>query len=404
MASTSAITHVPVRAAAERLLETYTAAADPARSLPDQDQIAREARALSDSGPAILATLLAGPERPASDSAAGRALAAWLRGFRRPAPHVGLHGCGATARMFSLRIASATWPRLAQPLARQRDMLSGHIAGGPWRTEQVGWSDYDLITGAAGVLVAFAADPDADAAARAPLVAHLTRLCEGAELGRLRVGQYLDDHLRGWNYGRINLGLAHGLPGILAALTATADVDGLGGEARDVVRRLADRLVAESYTDGRGVITWPFGTRRLDGHRASRGNGRRQAWCYGGPGNAWVLWEAARVLEDDELGAFAVESARSFLNAYDDAFYLDSLGICHGAAGLMLVYDAFARHTPLTEAAKLADHLAGHLRDSLDAVADLGDMWLQGGSTGVLAALLTVEGGDRRWLAALALR
>ncbi|MFI7702076.1 lanthionine synthetase LanC family protein [Nonomuraea sp. NPDC049480] len=393
-----------MRTAAERLLETYAVAADPAQSFPDVDQIAREARSAADAGPAILAALLAGPERPPGDSPAGRALAAWLRNLRGPAPHAGLHGCGAAARMFALLIASATWPPLARPLAEQRAMLTDHVAGRPWRVEQVGWSDYDLITGPAGILVAFASDPDADAAARLPLVAHLAQLCEGAELPRLRVGQYRDENLRGWNYGRINLGLAHGLPGVLAALTAVADVDGLGEELRDLVRRLADRLVAESYTDRRGLITWPFGTRRLDGHRASRGNGRRQAWCYGGPGNAWTLWEAARVLEDGELGAFAMESARSFMAAYDDDFYLDSLGICHGAAGLMLVYDAFARHTPLTEGAKLADHLAAHLRERLDDVAELGDMWLQGGSTGVLAALLTVEGGDRRWLAALALR
>ncbi|MET7334610.1 lanthionine synthetase LanC family protein [Nonomuraea sp. NPDC005650] len=393
MTSTHVLEQAAVQAVAETLLQEYAVPAEPAQNRPD-------------SGPAILATLAAGQDRPPGESAASRALATWLRDFRSPHYHPGLFGGGASSRMFALRIAATTWPLLDEPLAKLRAKFIDYVAAKHWRTTGVGWEDYDLIVGPAGVLVAFAIDPDIDAAGRAPLLARLALLCEDEELSRLRVGRYEGEKLRGWNFGRINLGLAHGLPGIVMALRAAAEADGLSEELNDLLRRLAARLVAESYVDDRGVITWPFGTTRLDGHRAPRGNGRRQAWCYGGPGNAWTLWETARVLGDDDLGAFALESARSFLAAYDDELYLDGLGICHGAAGLMLVFDAFARSAGLPEAAKLADHLTDHLMGRLDEPAALAETgWsLLEGAPGVLSALLTRNGGDRRWLAALGLR
>ncbi|MEV6035693.1 lanthionine synthetase LanC family protein [Nonomuraea sp. NPDC052116] len=393
MTSTHVLERAAVQAVAETLLREYAVPAEPAQNRPD-------------SGPAILAALAAGQTRPPDESAASRAVVTWLRDFRSPHYHPGLFGGGASSRMFGLRIAATAWPRLNEPLAKQRARLIEYVAAPRWRTANVGWEDYDLIVGPAGVLVAFAIDPGIDAAGRAPLIARLALLCEDEALSRLRVGQYQGEKLRGWNVDRINLGLAHGLPGIVTALRAAADADGLSEELNDLLRRLAGRLVAESYVDDRGVITWPFGTTRLDGHRAPKGNGLRQAWCYGCPGNAWTLWEAARVLGDDDLAAFALESARSFLAAYDDDLYLDDLGICHGAAGLMLVFDSFARCAGLPEAAKLADHLTDHLMGRLDEPAALAETgWsLLMGAPGMLSALLTRSGGDRRWLAGLGLR
>ncbi|MFI6731340.1 lanthionine synthetase LanC family protein [Nonomuraea sp. NPDC050451] len=393
MTSTHVLERAAVRAVAETLLQEYAATAGPARNRRD-------------SGPAILATLVAGQDGPPDESAAARAIDTWLRDFRGPYDHAGLFGTGASARMFALRIAAPTWTHLNEPLAALRARLIEYVTTPPWRIAKVGWEDYDLIVGPSGVLLAFAADPGIDAASRAPLMARLALLCEDAELSGFRVGRYLGEELRGWNFGRVNLGLAHGLPGVVTALRAAAEADGLSDELNDPLRRLSARLVTESYVDDRGVISWPYGTTRSDGDRAPRGNGRRQAWCYGCPGNAWTLWEAARVLGDDDLGAFALESARSFLAAYDDDLYLDGLAICHGAAGLMLVFDAFARFAGLPEAAELADHLTDHLLGQLDEPAVLARTgWsLLEGAPGVLSALLTRSGGDRRWLAALGLR
>jgi len=100
----------------------------------------------------------------------------------------------------------------------------------------------------------------------------------------------------------------------------------------------------------------------------------------------------------------AVEAMRTLCAAYDPHHHLDHdpLAVCHGAAGVLLVADAFARHAGLPAAAALRDDLAAHLTERLDAVTRL-DATLLSGAPGVLAALLTAAGGDRGWLPCLAL-
>jgi hypothetical protein len=106
--------------------------------------------------------------------------------------------------------------------------------------------------------------------------------------------------------------------------------------------------------------------------------------------------------------ADALRLMRSCCQTYDPDFHLygtdaDRLGICHGAAGVLLIADAFARHAGLAGAAGLRDLLWTYLIDRLDDLRQLDDSLLTG-SAGVLAALLTVGGADRKWLRCLGLR
>lgn len=126
---------------------------------------------------------------------------------------------------------------------------------------------------------------------------------------------------------------------------------------------------------------------------------RRQGWCHGLPGVAWALWAAGartaagrylRILRqtfDPEVNLFGRDA--------------DKLGICHGAAGVMLVADAFAREG-VSGAAGLRDQMRAYLVERLDLVSTL-DATLLMGASGVLAALLTVDGADRSWLRCLGL-
>jgi hypothetical protein len=171
-------------------------------------------------------------------------------------------------------------------------------------------------------------------------------------------------------------------------------------------------LVGQSYVDDRRLVTWTPAAR---GGAPPQGASRRQAWCYGTPGTAWTLWEAGRVLADHDLQLFAVGAMRSFCRAFEVGFYLydsdggspgETLAICHGAAGTLAIADAFARHAGMPEAARLADSLEAYLLARLDEVRGLAavSMGLQAGAGGVLATLVTRQGGDRRWLGLAALR
>lgn len=103
---------------------------------------------------------------------------------------------------------------------------------------------------------------------------------------------------------------------------------------------------------------------------------------------------------------------RSFCTVFDERRYIDDgpvgevAGICHGAAGTLAVAEAFALHAGIPAAGILRNRLLEFLADRLTEVQELGkeNMSLLTGAAGVLAVLLTCEGGKRGWLAQIALR
>ncbi|EWM12828.1 lanthionine synthetase LanC family protein [Kutzneria sp. 744] len=126
---------------------------------------------------------------------------------------------------------------------------------------------------------------------------------------------------------------------------------------------------------------------------------RRQGWCYGIPGIAWALWTAGARADAVRLVRILCQTFDPEVNLYGrDA---DRLGICHGAAGVLLIADAFAR-CGVTGAAGLRDLMRAYLLERLDLLPSLDETLLTGAS-GVLAALLTVDGANPHWLRSLGL-
>ncbi|MEU0464880.1 lanthionine synthetase LanC family protein, partial [Amycolatopsis sp. NPDC006131] len=301
------------------------------------------------------ATLLG--DHPASRAA----LRAWLRAIPRCSGS-GLHG-GFTGVLAGLRLAARVDPALG-PLA---DRTAARLApGGGWRSREVGFADYDLVSGPAGLLAVL---PEAAAARE-----HLAALDVP---GGFRIGGAAP----AWARGGVVTGLAHGVAGPLAVL-------GPGGSPD-----LASWLVDHQETDELGVVSWRS---RPDGPR--RAVVRRQAWCYGTPGIAWALWTAGGAFADAGLRAMDTLCA-----AYDEEVHLSDhpLSLCHGAAGVLLIADAFARNSPV--GGPLRDRLLRFLHARLPEVLVMTDLSLLTGATGVLGALLTVEGANRDWLRLLAL-
>lgn len=166
----------------------------------------------------------------------------------------------------------------------------------------------DLLYGDLGIAV-YAAERGA--AGRAALERITARLASTAHRdGRGLTWQVLD--------GYVNGGLAHGVPGVIAALAPVAG---------------AEELVA-------GAIGWLCAHRMPDGCfpgavRRTAEPPVRHGWCYGDPGVAIALFRAGRAR--DEWRALALERAR-FVAGLDLAgARLDDASLCHGAAGVALI-------------------------------------------------------------------
>jgi hypothetical protein len=390
-------------------------AADPAAPSPSvSGPAALSPAALSPSAlsPSALSRAAPGPSvsGPAASGAVERALQRWLQALRGGCPHGGMFGWGLAGCHRGLRAAAAVLPALGRDgglVATTRRALLASCAAARWRAAEVDWSDYDLLTGPAGLLLALAGEPGVTRRDLQPVVAHLSRLSTSDDLAGFRIGRYYGEHLSGWNYGRVNTGPAHGVAGVAVAFCAVADAYGPDEQIRAALRQIAGWLLAQAYPDDRGLLTWLPGERQ-DGARPATPS-RRHAWCYGTPGVAWSLWETGRVLADPGLQAFAEAAFGSFLAVPDanrNESYLDDLAMCHGGAGLLVLCDAFDRYAGLAAAGHERDRLAAELAGHLDVLPEwaAADASLLSGASGVLAALLSTGPADRSWLTCFGMR
>ncbi len=144
-------------------------------------------------------------------------------------------------------------------------------------------------------------------------------------------------------HGHYNLGLAHGVPGVIAWLAHLATEEALSGALRERARGLLAPAV-RWLLDQRERVTsadrhFPYyalpdsaGDARTALPRA------RCAWCYGDPGIALALHLAARATRcaDWEDAAVAIGEA-SAQHRQADGEVVDA-GLCHGSAGLGHVF------------------------------------------------------------------
>ncbi|MEV2200040.1 lanthionine synthetase LanC family protein [Streptomyces fradiae] len=353
-----------VRDLAVRYLAAWTAA-------PDRLDGGRPP---SDPGVPVLARTVASLAGDAPEAArtAADAVAVWARRAGRGPGHTGLHDGGLSGTLVGLRLGAALHPRLRLVADRLRDRLADAAATRGGREEGVRLADYDLIVGPAGGLLAHCAGAAPEPRHLAPYRDRLVLLCDSRDLRRLRADGYAGHPHLSWLQGRVNTGMGHGAAGVATALAAA--VRHTGPAAADALRRVAAWLEAQEYEDERGVRTWPGAG--LDGRTPPRTAVPRQAWCYGAPGVAWALWDAADALGDRGAADRAAEVFARLADRYDEGFHLygdgpaDVLGLCHGAGGVLAVADAFARHAGHGGAARLRDRMAALLRGRLpEAVA-----------------------------------
>src|SRR6185295_11637928 len=135
--------------------------------------------------------------------------------------------------------------------------------------------------------------------------------------------------------GYYNLGVAHGMPAVLAVLAAIHRA----GVETERCRRLVEGgmawLLARRNAPGSGAC---FGTMYTD-DQADEPQSSRLAWCYGDPGVAANLLLVSRFMERPDWEEIAVEVGRSCTRRAVEESGVRDAGVCHGSAGLVHLFN-----------------------------------------------------------------
>jgi hypothetical protein len=138
--------------------------------------------------------------------------------------------------------------------------------------------------------------------------------------------------------GNFNLGLAHGVCGILAFL-AIASLRGVDVEGqKEAIALIASWVRSKSVIYNTAVV-WPYHVsweEEVEG-RPSPIMGSKDAWCYGVPGIARTLFLAGKALGDEAMKAFAIHAFHGIFSRQQKEWHLPGPTLCHGISGLLLI-------------------------------------------------------------------
>jgi len=222
--------------------------------------------------------------------------------------------------------------------------------------------DYDLIGGLVGFGV-YALEALPSEAARQCLlriVGHLERLAEERPEGVawFTRPEWLPPHHQVMApAGYYNMGVAHGIPGVIGLLAGidAANTSGLAGPAGivpDRTRSLLDRamgwVLAQPWESEIGRCYPQFLFAGVEPHPS------RVAWCYGDPGIAAILLLAARQRRREDWAREAVETALRTSRRPIESSGVRDVGLCHGSAGLAHLFNRLYQATGEEELAAAA--------------------------------------------------
>lgn len=124
--------------------------------------------------------------------------------------------------------------------------------------------------------------------------------------------------------GYFNLGVAHGVPGVIGLLADASHSGYTTAAATRMLRESASWVVAQARAD------YSYPAWIVPGEPVWS---TRVAWCYGGLGVSVTLLSAARALGDDALERTAIDVALAAARRRTNSGAVDA-GLCHGSAGI----------------------------------------------------------------------
>lgn len=136
--------------------------------------------------------------------------------------------------------------------------------------------------------------------------------------------------------GYYNLGMAHGIPGVLSLL-ALMHQRGLASARGIELLREGTRWMRSCRLPAGRRSQYPIWI-SVDADKLDELEGSRFGWCYGDPGPAMALLHAGRAFGDRALEQEGIELLVAGGQGSDDAVETNDACLCHGATGLLAVF------------------------------------------------------------------
>ncbi len=208
-----------------------------------------------------------------------------------------------------------------------------------------------------------------------------------------------------------NLGLSHGISSILNFLSRLAIYPDFYAEVQPLLKPITDYILGCKHTKSELTSIFP----NWITPEQSNNYNSRLAWCYGDLGIGISLLRAGKILEDHILLQQAVSILKHTTKRRDlEETFIKDGGICHGAFGVMRIYQYVYKETGntifkeattywATKALEIATHQNGHAGYKMHA----GDSWeseanLLEGTAGIgLSIISYLADFDTKWEEAL---
>ena len=145
-----------------------------------------------------------------------------------------------------------------------------------------------------------------------------------------------------------NLGLAHGVPGIIASLIPAMQIDTLKDTTAKLLTQSCDWLIAQQNPHKHEECS--FGSCVDQEHKS------RLGWCYGDLTIALTLARAGQVLDRPSYVDRALEIALKAAKRDAASGFINDAGLCHGFVGLVSIFQLLNKQMPHPELEKAAKY------------------------------------------------
>ncbi|MFA0924331.1 lanthionine synthetase LanC family protein [Xanthomonas fragariae] len=190
----------------------------------------------------------------------------------------------------------------------------------------------DMVNGIAGIMV-YAMRRGLSASSSSDLWSAIELVCSRAVREWLNFSDASDLESRGTDFQK-NLGLAHGIPGLLLMMANASRKGHISRAATELALDGFDHLWMHAIKGDDDGVLFPStaGSQRVT----------RLAWCYGGLGLADAYRRAS--LLDSSYGVRFSSLIEGSLNQFKSGKHqITDASLCHGAAGVHLYFEIFGR-------------------------------------------------------------